>query len=164
MRESKRASSFSSVPSATGKASSTSSVVEPALLSITVVQIRAGVGDPCVETCFNGTSVRSCTNAVSGADDGNPERGQCHLNDGLMCQSSTLTCVPTLERGAACEWSEDCGAYATCDGICMDGRVEGEPCSAFSECQEGLDCSVDSDTCEPGDRLRLEATCSIFSE
>lgn len=130
---------------------------------ICVVNIRAGEGEPCVESCFVGSSVRSCLNAVPGSDDGNPERGKCYADDELFCDSQTLTCVPTFERGEACYGSHECGAYAVCDGVCVDGRGEGEECFAFSECQEGLLCSIEENTCDADPAAPLEGACSTFS-
>lgn len=125
-----------------------------------VVNIRAGEGDPCVDTCFEASGNWYCLPKGPGPDSETPERGQCYLNDGLHCDTSTLECVPTLDRGEDCTFSEDCGAFAVCDGTCEAGLAEGTECVDFGECQEGLICSFEEQVCRPGEAENLEEACT----
>jgi hypothetical protein len=135
----------------------------PALDSSCVVRVRAAAGDPCSETCFEGEGVTACSFAIPAAEDDNPRREECYLNDDLRCDRDTLTCVPPSARGAACVHSEECGAYATCrDSVCSDAATEGEECSDYSECAPGLTCD-DTGACRRAVGQSLEAVCAMFS-
>jgi hypothetical protein len=135
----------------------------PGLDQSCVVRVRAALGDPCQESCFEGVGVTSCSYAIPVAEDDNPRRGQCYLNDDLRCDRETLTCVPTSAPGEACVFAEECGAYATCrDSVCSAAATDGEDCFDFSECAPDLTCD-DMGVCRPAASQSLEAVCTRFS-
>jgi len=140
------------------------SFVGPMLEQRCVVTVRAALGEPCLETCFEGEGVTACTQAVPGAGDDAPQRGQCYLNDDLRCDRDSLTCVAPRAPGEACVYSEDCGAHAACRGeTCGDPAADGEACVDFSECAPGLTCSDEERVCRPAGSESLENVCAMFS-
>ncbi len=130
--------------------------------SICLVDVRAGLGEPCVKTCFESDSLWACSYEPTGDPPPDFEQGECYRNDGLTCDATSLRCVETRALGEPCVDSNECGANASCDSVCVAGAGEGEPCSDVGGCAPGTLCN--EGTCAPEADASLEFVCSLFSD
>ena len=100
-----------------------------------------------------------CQNSVCGSFVA-AKKGEFCIHDseceaGLECPLSSLTCEPTLAKGATCDWgtAPNCNKGLLCtDGVCSQPRAVGEACTTIfgsPRCQPDLECfgETDKKTC-----------------
>jgi hypothetical protein len=87
-------------------------------------------GDECSGTC-SGTGCGGF-----GSPDGS---ATCYLEDGLICSSSSYTCVAPPALGEPCnDFYCEAGAYCSLfDSICLAAKPNGESCEYDDECTGG---------------------------
>ena len=104
---------------------------------------------------FHPEAVGACVSAVAGM----VQKCEATLEELFGVASSSLACqyvfAGTVEEGGACEDDSECkppsgeNQFAACDeGKCVIGHInrgEGESCSEFDSCAEGLYCWADPD-------------------
>lgn len=108
----------------------------------------ACIVDACMETCCVGT----CTTAPPDAAIGQPCGGGQGCAGGY-CDFNASVCAAYKPAGAACDLDQECGDLYCLGGTCQASVAEGAPCVDFECGALGLDCDVDSGTCQ---RLRGE--------
>mgnify|MGYP007106919456 CR=1 FL=1 len=114
-----------------------------------------------------------CQNSVCGSFVA-AKKGEFCIHDseceaGLECPLSTLTCEPTLAKGATCEWGGDlnCDKGLLCtEGVCSQPRAVGEACTNLfgsPRCQPHLKCfgETDKKTCVVAKEIGADCTESV---
>ena len=100
-------------------------------------------GDACVSDCAIGDSC--LTDTLTGP--GNTNLTFCFEQDGLFCSFDTVTCVPLVASGGACQSDHDCAAANYCDTTCQKRAPLGQTCAFTSGCEKDLVCSDDTRKC-----------------
>jgi hypothetical protein len=128
-----------------------------------------GAGESCASgdtPCAPGTACSGAPNPTcvavtyGGAGDACDDTALV-CNEGLFCQTTTMTCSAPGAAGARCTGSPDCATGLVCAaGACAVGATAGETCTSTVVCAQGLTCELPTGTCVAITWASAGAPCS----